>query len=207
MVEQPQPELSVFNMLSCKSSRHETTIEWLKTSRSGYTVLTTCSPRHSEYVKSLGADEVFDYNDGDVGLKIRGFTNNRLLLVWDIISTEASAQICATALSSDSKKCRYASFLTNRSPRDDVESIGTNLYTIWGEYFRSGSTEWPALREDFEWGTKFMELTERLLAEGQLKPHKCAVKEGGLKGVLQGLDDLKDNKVSAEKLVYRIAEE
>ena len=173
--------------------------------RSGYTVLTTCSPRNTEYVKAQGADEVFDYNDVDVGLKIRKFTNNRLQLVWDIISTEVSARICATALSSDSKNCRYASFLTNRSPRDDVESIGTNLYTIWGEYFRSGSTQWPASREDFEWGTKFMELTERLLVNDQLKPHNCSVKEGGLHGVLQGLEDLKSNKVSAAKLVYQIA--
>ncbi|KEF57716.1 uncharacterized protein A1O9_05634 [Exophiala aquamarina CBS 119918] len=174
---------------------------------SGYTVLTTCSPRSSEYVKALGADEVFDYNDADVGLKIRGYTNDRLLLVWDIISTEASAQICAKALSSGSKSCKYASFLGNCSPRDEVESIGTNLYTIWGEDFRSGCTEWPAVREDFEWGTKFMELTERLLAKGQLKPHKCTVREGGLNGVLQGLEDLKNNKVSAEKLVYQIVED
>jgi NADPH:quinone reductase-like Zn-dependent oxidoreductase len=175
-------------------------------SRSGYTVLTTCSPRNSEYVKALGADEVFDYNDVNVGFKIREFTRNSLLLVWDIISNEASAQICGTALSSDSTSCRYTSFLSNRSPRDDVESIGTNLYTIWGEYFRSGSLEYPASQEDFEWAKKFMVLTEKLLAEGRVKPHNCAVKEGGLNGVLQGLDDLKNNKVSAEKLIYRIAE-
>lgn len=175
-------------------------------SRSGYTVLTTCSPKNSEYVKALGADKVFDYNDVNVGFKIHEFTRNGLLLVWDIISNEESAQICATAISSKSTGCRYASFLSNRSPRDDIESIGTNMYTIWGEYFRSGSLEYHASQEDFEWAKKFMVLTEKLLAEGQVTPHNCSVKEGGLNGVLQGLDDLKNNKVSAEKLIYRIAE-
>ncbi len=49
-----------------------------------------------------------------------------------------------------------------------------------------------------------MALTERLLAEGLLEPHRGSVKEDGLDGVLQGLDDLKSNKASAEKLVYRL---
>ncbi|KAK5053050.1 hypothetical protein LTR84_002024 [Exophiala bonariae] len=173
---------------------------------SGYTVLTTCSPRNSKYVQELGADEVFDYNDINAGLKIREFTKNNLLLVWDIISTAASAQICANALSSVSTGCRYSSFLSNRSPREDVESIGTNMYTVWGEYFRVGTLEYPANSADFEWATKFMGLTEELLAKGQLKPHNYVMKQNGLAGVLTGLDDLKSNRISAQKLVYRVSE-
>jgi hypothetical protein len=80
------------------------------------------------------------------------------------------------------------------------------MYTIWGEYFKSGSLEYPAIQEDFEWATKFMELTENLLAADRLKAHKVAIKEGGLYGVVQGLDDMKSNRISAEKLVYRVAE-
>lgn len=175
-------------------------------SRSGYTVLTTCSPRNSKYVKGLGADAVFDYNDTDVGVKIRECTNNNLLLAWDIISTPESAQICASALSSVSSGCRYSSFLSNRSPRNDVESVGTNMYTIWGDYFRVGPLEYPASLEDLEWATKFMVLTEEFLAKGQLKPHNYVVKEHGLNGVLAGLDDLKNHRVSAQKLVYRVSE-
>jgi hypothetical protein len=80
------------------------------------------------------------------------------------------------------------------------------MYTIWGEYFKSGPLEYPADQADFEWGVKFMALTERILAAGHLEPHKVAIKEGGLNGVLQGLDDRKKNRVRAEKLVYRVAE-
>lgn len=80
------------------------------------------------------------------------------------------------------------------------------MYTIWGEYFKTGSLEYPANQTDFEWATKFVDLTEKLLAADRLKAHKVAIKEGGLNGVVQGLDDMKNNKISAEKLVYRVAE-
>lgn len=85
-------------------------------------------------------------------------------------------------------------------------SVGTNMYTIYGESFTVGSLHYPASQEDFEWAKKFMALTEYLLAEGRLRPHKETVRSGGLEGALQGLDDLRNNKVSGEKLVYRIAD-
>ncbi|KAI1617390.1 putative zinc-binding oxidoreductase ToxD [Exophiala viscosa] len=173
---------------------------------SGYSVVTTCSPQNFEYVKFLGASEAFDYKDANVGASIRKLTKDGLKLSWDIISNEDSAKVCAAALSSDPTGCRYASFLSNRSPRDDVESVGTNMYTVWGEYFKSGSLEYPANQADFDWAKGFMELAEKLLAAGRLKAHRIAIKDGGLNGVLQGLNDMKSNRVSAEKLVYRVAE-
>ncbi|KAK4936194.1 hypothetical protein LTR10_022895 [Elasticomyces elasticus] len=173
---------------------------------SGYTVVTTCSPQNFEYVKFLGASDAFNYKDAGVGARIREFTKDGLKLAWDIIADEDSAKVCAAALSSDSTDCRYASFLSQRCPREDVVSVGTNMYTVWGEYFKSGSLEHPANQADLEWAKRFMELTEKILAAGGLKAHKVAIKSGGLHGVLQGLDDMKRNKVSAEKLVYRVGE-
>jgi NADPH:quinone reductase-like Zn-dependent oxidoreductase len=38
----------------------------------GYDVITTCSKNNVDYVKSLGADRVFDYSDDDVTEKIAG---------------------------------------------------------------------------------------------------------------------------------------
>lgn len=139
-----------------------------------------------------------------MGARIRKFTQNRLKLAWDTVSQVGSAKICGEALSSDSHGCRYASFLSNRCPRDDVVSVGTNMYTAFGEYFTVGSLEYPASAEDFEWLKKFVVLTEKLLVKGKLSCHKVAVQRGGLEGALQGLDDMKNNKVSGEKLVYRV---
>ncbi len=133
--------------------------------RSGYTVITTCSPKNFEYVKYLGADEVFDYNDPGVGKKIRDHTGDRLKYAWDTISLEASAQICADALSSTESGLRYGTVIPVKSPRDDVETVTTVMYTVFGKAFRFGDLEVPASQDDFEFGKRFFNMTEKLLAE------------------------------------------
>jgi hypothetical protein len=53
---------------------------------------------------------------------------------------------------------------------------------------------------------ELMGLSEKLLAEGKIRPHKPSVTRGGLKGVLDGIDSLGRGEVSGEKLVYRVAD-
>lgn len=60
--------------------------------------------------------------------------------------------------------------------------------------------------EDFELGQKFVALTEELLQAKVIKPHPVDLREGGIDGILSGMQDLKDGKVSGVKLVYRISE-
>lgn len=102
--------------------------------RSGYHVITTCSKHNFDYVKSLGADAVFDYRDPDVGKKINDYTQNKLLLAWDTISLEDTARICSEALSQDGKGARYGSILQVKLPRDDVEVKSTIMYTVSGAH-------------------------------------------------------------------------
>ena len=173
--------------------------------RAGYTVLTTCSPRNFDYVKSLGASGVFDYNDKDAASKIRQLTDNKLKLAWDTISEKGSAQFCADALSTESGG-KYGSILQAKCPREDVESTTTLMYTIFGESFKFGPQEIPAVSEDFEYAKKFLAMTEGLLKEGKIQAHKQTVGKDGLEGVLKGMEDMKNGKVSGEKLVYRISE-
>lgn len=81
-------------------------------------------------------------------------------------------------------------------------------YTVFGEGFWKpfGPGDYPASAEDYELGKKFWKLTEKLLEEGKFKVHPPDVRDGGLEGVLEGLRDLKDGKISGKKLVYKIAE-
>ena len=51
-----------------------------------------------------------------------------------------------------------------------------------------------------------MAITEKLLAEGKMKPHAEKVGKEGLEGALKGLEDMKAGKVSANKLVYLTAD-
>jgi NADPH:quinone reductase-like Zn-dependent oxidoreductase len=173
---------------------------------SGYKVLTTCSPHNNDFVKSLGADAVYNYKDPECGQKINKDTNNSLKLIWDTISLEASAKICEAAMSTDSSGCRYGTIVTVKFPRDGVEETMTFMYTIFNEKFSKMGNEFPAIREDFDSAKMFFEMTERLLAEGKLKTHPEAVGSNGLEGALKGMEDLKNGKVSGNKLVYRVGD-
>jgi len=175
---------------------------------SGLEVITTCSERNFSYVKSLGADAAFDYNSPSCGADIRKHTNNKLFYAFDCISEKNSPQICAEALSSSSstQKPIYSTLLKTEMPRDDVQMRHTIGYTVVGEAFTMGPNgpEFPAKPEDFEFGKKFWKLATDLLEKRKYKVHQIELRSGGLEGVLKGLDDLKDGRVSGKKLVYRV---
>ncbi|KAJ8603949.1 hypothetical protein MRB53_042016 [Persea americana] len=173
----------------------------------GYRVITTCNPRNNDFVKSLGAQAVYDYNDPECGKKINNDTQNKLRYAWDTISLASSAKICSEALtSSPDAGARYGAILPVKLPREDnsVAQTWTLMYTIFNEPIEEGPFVSPALPEDFAFAKKFSAITEDLLAQGKLKTHPEQVNAKGLEGVLQGLQDLAAGKVSAKKLVYRI---
>ena len=171
-------------------------------------MVTTSSPKNFSLCKSLGADATFDYNDPETAEKIRSHTNNNLKYAFDTISNEQTAAICATALSSTSG-CVYSSLQqVTRFPRDDLETKFTLAYSGIGEYFRLGESgpEFPANKEDYQFQKMFWDMTQKLLEEGRIKVHPPSVRGGGLKGVLDGLQEMRDGKISGVKLVYRVSE-
>jgi len=173
----------------------------------GYRVITTCSPHNNDFVKSLGADAAYNYREADIGKKINHDTNDSLKLIWDTIALKDSAAICADALSSDPTGARYGTILPVKLPgREGVETTFTFLYTVFGEAFTKNKRDNPAVPEDFEFGRKWFAIVEKLLAEGKIQTHPEKVGEKGLEGALQGMQDMKDEKVSAVKLVYRVGE-
>lgn len=170
------------------------------------TVIATCSPHNNDFVKSLGADAVYDYKSPTCGKDINRDTNDSLKLVWDTISLESSAKICAEAFSSDPTGTKYGSILPVKIPKEGVESTMTFMYTIFNEPFTKAGRDTPAIPEDFQFAKEFFEITENLLAEGKLKTHPAKVGPKGLEGALQGMKDMQGEKVSGQKLVYRVRE-
>jgi len=178
---------------------------------SGLEVITTCSPRNFDFVKSLGADHVYDYSSPTCGADIRKLTGNKMFWAFDTISESTSPQICADALSTSKQpngmKPQYGAILVAKTPRDDVDHKYTLGYTVIGEAFEKKGMKWEANPEDFEFCKKFMQTAQKLLEEKKLKPHRHEVRPGGLDAIFGGLDDMKNGKVSGVKLVYRISGE
>jgi NADPH:quinone reductase-like Zn-dependent oxidoreductase len=171
---------------------------------SGYRVLTTCSPHNFDLVRGLGADAVFDYNDPESAAQIRQQTNNSLKLVLDCISLPSSVEFNDKALSTEGGE--YLSLLPVKIDRANVNSRAVLVYSALGEAFNFGNMAVPAKPEDFEHAKKFTQAAQALLDLGKIKVHPPKVGKDGLRGVLEGLELLRTDKVSGAKLVYNIAE-
>ncbi|KAF2170924.1 hypothetical protein M409DRAFT_63945 [Zasmidium cellare ATCC 36951] len=172
--------------------------------RSGYTVISTASPRNIESVKALGATHVLDYNRPDCAAAINELTGNQLRLVLDTVAVPQSAKICAEAMSSEGG--RYVELLPVPFPRKDVEVIFMDATTTMGEYYEYGPDRMPIPvdEEAFKFGKEHVEIAERLLQQGEIHAHQLDFGSGGLKGVLDGLKRLREGRVSGKKLVYLV---
>ncbi|KAJ5826009.1 hypothetical protein N7474_003147 [Penicillium riverlandense] len=173
---------------------------------SGYRVVTTCSPHNYSLVKAHGADIIIDYHDPECSARIREATDNALKIVLDTVATADSAKICADAIHPAGG--RYHALLPVQVPRSDVVSAFTDAGTTTGEPFEYGpeSMVIPAMPAEFNFAVQWAGLAEKLWAEGKLRTIPVQRGQSGLKGILDGLQELKDNKISGRKLVYVIAD-
>lgn len=112
---------------------------------------------------------------------------------------------------SDTEKGTYCAILwiaaevvTAANPR--VEPKFILAYTMFGESFTRYGREFPARLNDFEFGVRWWEASREALARGTVKAARTEVNRGGqgLAGVVEGLHELKEGKVSGTKLVYTI---
>lgn len=175
---------------------------------SGYNVITTASPRNFDYVKSLGADAVFDYNSASVADEIRAHTNNALDLAWDCQSTEQSLALIAKCMGPAGGRVGTLLPVPAKVAADVNDKVQVSMslyYTMFGEPYTFFSEGGP-VPEDYEFGKMFWDLSRGLLADGKVKPINVIKNRGGegLEGCLVGLEEMKAGKVSAGKLVYTL---
>ena len=86
-------------------------------------------------------------------------------------------------------------------------SQATLGYTLTGEAFKwAGGMDVPAKPQDFEFAKTFWDLATKLVTSQQITVHPANVGKDGLVGVLDGLNQLKEGKVSGVKLVYKVGE-
>ena len=124
--------------------------------------------------------------------------------VFDTVALESSAAICAAAICTSGGV--YCNLLGIDCPRQDVESIFFLGYSLSGESYIFEGDTYDAQPVNFVFGTKFYSLAEKLWAEGKWKAHPQRIEKGGLLGAVAGLQEMREGKVSGEKLVYRVDE-
>ncbi|KAI0707802.1 GroES-like protein [Earliella scabrosa] len=173
---------------------------------SGYKVVTTASPRNFDFVKSLGASEVFDYKDPDVVAKIKAATGDSITKAVDAISLKESQRITAEALApSGGEVVLVLGPEPDATSRKDVKFKPTLIYTALGRAFdfRSGA-HYPVSEEDRAHMAQFLLKVPKLVLDGAIKPLPIKLWEGGLAAIPNGLQFMREGKVSAEKIVYRV---
>lgn len=140
-----------------------------------------------------------------VGADIRKATDDRLTKVFDTVSKESSAKVSADALSS--KGGTYVNLLGEYdAPRSDVNSVFFLVYGITGEEYIFEGKHWEAQPKYLEFVKRFFPIVEKLWGESKWAEHPRELRSGGLVGVLDGMKDMKEGKISGLKLLYHIQE-
>ncbi|UKZ47826.1 hypothetical protein TrVGV298_002058 [Trichoderma virens] len=113
------------------------------------------------------------------------------------------SEICCNAIGSQGGKYAGLSGL-EELPRDDVTNLHVMAYKAFGEAFDFGEEKVPANPKEYDFAVKFMGLAQELLWQGRIRPHPQSVRTGGWNGVLDGLQEMREGKVSGVKLVYPV---
>ncbi|KAF2271627.1 zinc binding enoyl reductase [Westerdykella ornata] len=175
---------------------------------SGARVITTCSPRNFDLVKSYGAEAAFDYNSPTCAEDIKAYTGNRLKYVLDTITEAKTIKLCYNSIGRTGGRLtgleNIPTELTDMM-RKSVKADWVLGITLTGKRIALGSGYESAPSEDRRrFGGEWFKTLQNLLDAGKLRGHPPRVMDGGFEGILQGVDMLKRREVSGEKLVYVI---
>lgn len=95
----------------------------------GFRVISTASLKNIELVKSLGADEVFDYEDPRTPAKIFEATGGNLRYAVDCICVRSTPDQVAMSMSKEGGK--VAVLLPYESKRENITTVFNVAYTIF----------------------------------------------------------------------------
>jgi len=154
-------------------------------------IITTSSLKHSEFLKSLGANHVLDRSLTTPQLvsEIAGVTSKPIQYIYDTISAAETQKTGVDILAPGGNL--ILTLPTDQSVADVKDKTIVNAVGIHNlPQHREVLPE--MYKHLYEW-----------LEQGALRPNKVEILPGGLAGIEEGLERLKLNKVSGFKLVAR----
>ncbi|KAK3716679.1 hypothetical protein LTR37_006309 [Vermiconidia calcicola] len=169
---------------------------------SGFRVVTTCSPRNFDLVKSRGADEVFDYHDFQkCEQEIKASVGDDLQYAYVCVMGDDPPKLCAEVLST--KGGKYITIVATPCPRNDVESKMTYGQSIMADTYKSTTGVEQRNSARRELGLKAWRMSLGLVEQGKILPPPHELREG-LEGALKGIDDLRRGSISGKKIVSKL---
>ncbi|KAK9779299.1 hypothetical protein SCAR479_03781 [Seiridium cardinale] len=170
----------------------------------GLRVITTCSPKHADALKSFGAQHVFDYHDPEVVAKIKKVAPD-LKYVFDTIGTKDSSTSASEAIAEPG-----GTLCTVRPGRANTENVTSRtkvtdvlVWTAFLKEHRYGEFYWPPDKADHELCAQFFEELPEWLLGGRVKPSVPSEKQG-LDSIREGFQEHRNGKVSGYKIIYKL---
>lgn len=170
----------------------------------GFKVITTASKKHHDFLKSLGADVTFDYKDANVVEQIRDFGKGKIQYAYDTVSSSQTLQQVYDATEgSENVEIDNLLFLSAKNIKTDEKrdvKFHVTLVYLAGGHDHMGIESTPKLQQDFN--RLWQDLVPNHLPK--FKTPALKVLKPGYSSTNEALDLLRNNKVSGQKVVFRI---
>ncbi|KAL4747506.1 hypothetical protein BDW72DRAFT_206398 [Aspergillus terricola var. indicus] len=151
----------------------------------GFEVVTTCSLKHEDQVRSSGGPD--------------------LAYAFDTIGNSTSSSAASQALRDGT-----GTLCTVRPGKAHTESVASGTAVtdvlVWTAFLKDhsyGEFKWPASPNDHELASELFEQLPARLANGTIKPNNPRVLRG-LDAVPDAFQEYRDGKISAYKIVYKL---
>jgi NADPH:quinone reductase-like Zn-dependent oxidoreductase len=159
--------------------------------------------------RRFGAEMVFDYRSPTCAADIRTATGNELAYALDCVTEADTTQLCYAAIGRAGG--RYVSLEPFREAIAQSRSLTIQpswvmVLTIFGQKVAlDGEYGREARPEDRKFGARAFTAVQALLDRGLLDTHPAKVQSGGWEGVIRGVDTIRSQAMSGQKLVYTIS--
>lgn len=171
---------------------------------SNFEIIATSSPSNFSYLKSLGADHVFDYSSPSSPGAVTALTNSLLTLCIDCYSQQSSYEFCSSTLAEGASYVSITPMI--KVDREDLVFNVCMGVLYFNAPFLIQGQKIEATKEMFESAIKFADFAEGKLKGGEVKCHPNEVRGDGLQGVLEGMQEMREGNVKGKKLIYRVGQ-
>ncbi|KAF9510972.1 hypothetical protein BS47DRAFT_1383704 [Hydnum rufescens UP504] len=162
----------------------------------GLKIVSTASPHNHALLKSLGADAVFDYKDPEVAQKIKDWAqpSGGLTIALDCISEHGSTKLVIDSFGGNSGKVVH--ILAVKPEEGWPSNVKLERFLLYDALVVDSKDFWTLN----EWHKVISSLVEK----GQVKNVIPTKITQGIEQIPEGLDLLRQGKVSAQKLAYTV---